>query len=411
MKSIKSIKSIKSLNQDLLNELVKKPEKFNLAQALRIIILTNGKNYAECLQYLKHKILVKSWLSLAFPSKSIISFRHNDNYNGNHNGNNNDNNNNYNYNQQNNYDYTLEQTEFGLYSTLGPLPTFYTEELLDDLRNDEPVSRDFLDIINNHLYKLNYQVSLQYKFSRCYYELQDYHVINIVKNLLGEATHNLNNSIEENNKNNPNNLFTNSIPLAFLPFLMYKEKTADNLEVFLKQILNLEKNKLNIFNFNNNNNNYNHNYNYYYNDGNNVNSDYVNANNNSMIEVKIEQCVAKTIKLKFEYLCLLGKQNNELGNTALLGSYKKNSGGHFRIHLYNLNEFYFYELQQKNARLFILLQQAVKWFLDSPLTYDVVLHPKVRNTQKFALGSPHFLGRYLGKNLTNVGNKVIIYNS
>ena len=59
MKSIKSIKSIKSLNQDLLNELVKKPEKFNLAQALRIIILTNGKNYAECLQYLKHKILVK----------------------------------------------------------------------------------------------------------------------------------------------------------------------------------------------------------------------------------------------------------------------------------------------------------------------------------------------------------------
>lgn len=388
---MKSIKSIKSLNQDLLNELVKKPEKFNLAQALRIIILTNGKNYAECLQYLKHKILVKSWLSLAFPSKSIISFRHNDNYNYN-----------YYYNQQNNYDYTLEQTEFGLYSTLGPLPTFYTEELLDDLRNDEPVSRDFLDIINNHLYKLNYQVSLQYKFSRCYYELQDYHVINIVKNLLGEATHNLNNSIEENNKNNPNNLFTNSIPLAFLPFLMYKEKTADNLEVFLKQILNLEKNKLNIFNFNNNNN---------YNDGNNVDSDYVNANNNSMIEVKIEQCVAKTIKLKFEYLCLLGKQNNELGNTALLGSYKKNSGGHFRIHLYNLNEFYFYELQQKNARLFILLQQAVKCFLDSPLTYDVVLHPKVRNTQKFALGSPHFLGRYLGKNLTNVGNKVIIYNS
>lgn len=391
MKSLQSLTSAKSLNQDLLNELENKPERFNLAQALRIIILTNGKNYAECLQYLKHKILVKSWLSLAFPSKSIISFKHNQNDN-------NSNNNSYNsYNNNYNYDYTLEQTEFGLYSTLGPLPTFYTEELLEDLRNDEPVSRDFLDIINNHLYKLNYQVSLQYKFSRCYYELQDYHVINIVKNLLGEATHNLNNSIEENNKNNPNNLFTNSIPLAFLPFLMYKEKTADNLEIFLTQILNLEKNKLTILNFAD--------------DNNNNNSDYINANNNSMIEVKIEQCVAKTIKLKFEYLCLLGKQNNELGNTALLGSYKKNSGGHFRIHLYNLNEFYFYELQQKNARLFILLQNAVKWFLDSPLTYDVVLHPKVKNTQKFALGSPHFLGRYLGKNLTNVGNKVIIYNN
>lgn len=365
-----------NLNQNLINELIKNSENFHLSQALRIIILTHGKNYADCLQYLKHKILVKPWLSLAFPSKSIISFTHSqadDSYN-------------------NHYDYILVQTEFGLYSTLGPLPTFYTEELLEDFRNDEPVSRDFLDIINNHLYKLNYQAGLQYKFSRCYYELQDSHAINIVKNLLGESTYDLNKSIAANNQNNSNNLFTNSIPLAFLPFLMYKEKTADNLEIFLTQILNLEKNKLDIDNFDNE-------------------DDNKNENNNSMITVQIEQCVAKTIKLKFEFLCQLGKRNNELGDNILLGSYKKNISGHFRIHLYNLNEFYFYELQQKNARLFMLLQQAVKWFLDSPLTYDVVLHPKVKNSKKFALGSEHFLGRYLGKNLTNVGDKVIVYNN
>lgn len=374
-----------NLNQNLINELVKNSENFTLAQALRIIILTNGKNYAECLQYLKHKILVKPWLSLAFPSKSIINFTHNQTDN----------------NYNNNYDYVLEQTEFGLYSTLGPLPTFYTEELLDDFRSDETVSKDFLDIINNHLYKLNYQASLQYKFSRCYYELQDLHAINIVKNLLGQSTYNLVKDISiSKNKNevsndSDNNLFTNDIPLALLPFLMYKEKTADNLEIFLTQILNLEKNKLD---------------NYIYNYDDNIDGNIDDINNNSMIEVKIEQCVAKTIKLKFEFLCQLGKQNNELGNNILLGSHKKDISGHFRIHLYNLNEFYFYELQQKNARLFILLQQAVKWFLDFPLTYDVVLHPKVKNSQKFALGSKHFLGRYLGKNLTNVGNKVIIYN-
>ena len=42
------------------------------------------------------------------------------------------------------------------YSTMGALPTFYTEELLDEAREDESISRDFLDILNNHLYHMLY---------------------------------------------------------------------------------------------------------------------------------------------------------------------------------------------------------------------------------------------------------------
>ena len=50
----------------------------------------------------------------------------------------------------------LTTTLLGLYGTMGPLPTFYTEELLDEARNDESLSRDFLDILNNRLYHLLY---------------------------------------------------------------------------------------------------------------------------------------------------------------------------------------------------------------------------------------------------------------
>ena len=52
--------------------------------------------------------------------------------------------------------YRVTVPYYGLYSTMGALPTFYTEELLDEAREDESISRDFLDILNNHLYHLLY---------------------------------------------------------------------------------------------------------------------------------------------------------------------------------------------------------------------------------------------------------------
>ena len=46
----------------------------------------------------------------------------------------------------------ITTTFMGLYGTGSPLPTFYTEELLDEAGNDRTVSRDFLDIFNQDFY-------------------------------------------------------------------------------------------------------------------------------------------------------------------------------------------------------------------------------------------------------------------
>jgi len=50
----------------------------------------------------------------------------------------------------------------GLYGHSSPLPTFYTEELLDEANADESVSRDFLDIFNHRLFTLFYRCCLKY---------------------------------------------------------------------------------------------------------------------------------------------------------------------------------------------------------------------------------------------------------
>jgi type VI secretion system protein ImpH len=50
----------------------------------------------------------------------------------------------------------------GLYGHSSPLPTFYTEELIDEASLDESVSRDFLDIYNHRLFTLYYLCCLKY---------------------------------------------------------------------------------------------------------------------------------------------------------------------------------------------------------------------------------------------------------
>ena len=51
----------------------------------------------------------------------------------------------------------------GLYGVSSPLPTFYTEDLLDEASEDRSISRDFIDIINHRLYELFFLSSVKYR--------------------------------------------------------------------------------------------------------------------------------------------------------------------------------------------------------------------------------------------------------
>ncbi len=59
--------------------------------------------------------------------------------------------------------YHVTANFLGLYGTSSPLPTFYSEDLIDEAGQDESVSRDFIDIIHQRLYALLFQGWLKYK--------------------------------------------------------------------------------------------------------------------------------------------------------------------------------------------------------------------------------------------------------
>jgi type VI secretion system protein ImpH len=51
----------------------------------------------------------------------------------------------------------------GLYGASSPLPTFYTEDLMDEASADESVAREFIDVINHRLFQVLYDCLCKYK--------------------------------------------------------------------------------------------------------------------------------------------------------------------------------------------------------------------------------------------------------
>ncbi|WP_306534994.1 type VI secretion system baseplate subunit TssG [Geobacter sp.] len=59
--------------------------------------------------------------------------------------------------------YRVTATFLGLYGQSTPLPAFYTEELIDEESADSSASRDFLDIVNRHVYSLFADIARKYR--------------------------------------------------------------------------------------------------------------------------------------------------------------------------------------------------------------------------------------------------------
>ena len=65
--------------------------------------------------------------------------------------------------------YHITATFLGLYGSSSPLPTFYTEDLLEEQNEDVSVTRDFLDVINSPLFPMLIRAIAKY---RLFYQLE-----------------------------------------------------------------------------------------------------------------------------------------------------------------------------------------------------------------------------------------------
>ena len=119
---------------DLKNDLLGHGHQFTFFQAVRLLTRLTAHEP-------KRQLRIRPELSLGFPACDVTQIEERPGDQG----------------------FSMTATFFGLYGVSSPLPTFYTEDLFRDRRDDSAVTRDFLDILHHRLFVLLFESWKKYR--------------------------------------------------------------------------------------------------------------------------------------------------------------------------------------------------------------------------------------------------------
>ena len=321
------------LTRDLSDELIREPRTFALGQALRLLAFLNTESPEAWRAFIEHKITIRSWLSLAFPSTEIDDLTVHEELTQAENAETE---------HKTQHRYTFTSTNFALYSTMGPLPTLYTEELLEEARRDESVSRDFLDILTNHLSHLRFAASLQNRLELRTFELENKHAAHIQFCLMGQGDPAFR---------------TSPLPRTELTEIFARRsRSAAQLALYLGYALKRN-------------------------------------------DIRIEQCVERRASIPCDQRLCLGRANCRLGTDAMLGKTLRDSTGLFRIHFEQVSHEDMRTFLPGHPGYTEMVTHLGR-FLDCPLAYELCLHPQAHTPPPTTLGATSAIGFYLGSPTT-----------
>lgn len=128
----------------LKQNLLKEGYGYSFFQVLRLLRrLDEHANSDLNISELKRSLRIRPHLSLSFPASDVQAV--NETGNG----------------DQSRFE--VVANFLGLYGTSSPLPTFYTEDLMDEFSDDESVTREFIDTFNHRLYLLLFESMQKYR--------------------------------------------------------------------------------------------------------------------------------------------------------------------------------------------------------------------------------------------------------
>ena len=123
----------------LESALLEKGHEFSFFQAMRLLGILTRKSAGAEGSTDTGAVRVRPELSLTFPASDIAGI------------------------EKREEGYLVTTRFLGLYGSASPLPTFYTEELLDEAAADACATREFLDIVNHRLYTLFFACAAKYR--------------------------------------------------------------------------------------------------------------------------------------------------------------------------------------------------------------------------------------------------------
>lgn len=212
--------------------------------------------------------------------------------------------------------YQITTAFLGLYGTSSPLPTFYTEDLMDEEREDSSVSRDFIDIINTPLYSLLFQVWSKYRLGIRIAEEEDSHCLEQLFCFMGLGSPQIRAEFED----------AESL-LRYTGLFTQTPRSAMGLETLLRDALNEAC-------------------------------------------LQIIPCALRKASIPEDQLCRLGVAASRLGDNVYLGRKIKDRMGKFLVRLGPTDWHTFQEFLPDTAR-FQKLALLIRAYLDQPLEWDL----------------------------------------
>ncbi len=175
--------------------------------------------------------------------------------------------------------YEVETTFLGLYGASSPLPSFYTEELIEAAQEDRTGAQALLDLVHQHLFELYIEARQKRRPLQSAVERGEEGFVGALRSLIGVFDERVRRTLRE-----PDRM------LRYIPLLAPRQRSAEGLRTLLGDAL-------------------------------------------GGVPVAVEQCVERRVRVPATSRLRLGQQANVLGHSAVVGVHVTDRIGRFRIQI------------------------------------------------------------------------------
>ena len=325
---------------NLKSDLLQRSQEFSFFQVLRLLRLLGGEREpGEGREpWEVPRVRVCPDLSMAFPPSDVVKVEEG---------------------SGENPLFSVSTSFLGLYGTSSPLPTFYTEDLLNEAIEDVSLTRGFLDIINHRLYLLLFRSWAKYRPFLQVVEEKNPRDVERLYCLLGLGE-------EELRKE----AFEAYGLLRYLGLFTQYPRSALGLETLLQDALEVQP-------------------------------------------IEVLPCVPRRVTIPPDQRCSLGVTGCSLGEDLFLGEEMGDRMGKFRLEVGPLGSEAFHSLLPGSPR-HRKLAFLTRFYLNDPLEYDLTLILGEKEASTACLGAPQwsmlgwdtwvFSGESMGEGRTTIFN-------
>lgn len=305
---------------EIIDRLITKSSTFSFVQAVRLLLkdITSRKLYDhETTQneVLEKYIRIRPELSLGFPGTDITCV------------------------ERSGFDldqFLITATFLGLYGSSTPLPTFYTEDLIEEQNDGESIKRDFIDIINHAIYPLFFKIWSKHRLFYKICEENDESIINLIYCFLGLE-----------NKGLREDIYNIEKYFRYAGLTMQFPRSAEGLGAILEDCFNLKN------------------------------------------QIKVNQCVLRKVSIPCDQYSLLGQSSCTLGEDSVIGKDINDISGKFQVFISSADAHTLHSLLPDRP-LFLEFKQMVNFYVNQPLDWELIIELEGKNIETAQPGSKNW---------------------